>query len=43
MEMVGKQFSPFMGMIVQQCLTAYATMSYKLLMEMVGKQFSPFM
>jgi hypothetical protein len=49
MEMAGKQFSPFMEMVVQLCLTACATMSYKLcncvlrLMEMAGKQFSPFM
>jgi hypothetical protein len=30
MEMVGKQFSPFMEMVVQLCLTACATMSYGL-------------
>jgi len=49
MEMVGKQFSPFMEMVVQPCLTASVTMSYGLcncvlrFMEMVGKQFSLFM
>ena len=49
MEMVGKQFSPFMEMIVQPCLTACATMFYGLcncvlrFMEMADKQFSPFM
>jgi hypothetical protein len=49
MEMAGKQFSPFMEMVVQPCLTACATVSYELcncvlrLMEMAGKQFSPFM
>ena len=49
MEMAGKQFSPFMEMVVQPCLTACATALYKLcnpvlrLMEMAGKQFSPFM
>jgi hypothetical protein len=30
MEMAGKQFSPFMEMVVQLCLTACATMSYGL-------------
>jgi hypothetical protein len=49
MKMAGKQFSPFMEMVVQPCLTACATMFYSLcncvlrFMEMAGKQFSPFM
>jgi len=49
MEMAGKQFSPFMEMVMQPCLTDCATMSYELcncvlrFMEMAGKQFSPFM
>jgi hypothetical protein len=49
MEMVSKQFSPFMEMVVQPCLTACATASYRVcncvlrFMEMVDKQFSPFM
>jgi hypothetical protein len=49
MEMVGKQFFPFMETAVQPCLTACATASYSLcncvlrFMEMVGKQFFPFM
>jgi hypothetical protein len=49
MEMAGKQFSPFMEMVVQPCLTACATTSYGLcncvlrFMEMASKQFSPFM
>jgi len=30
MEMVGKQFSPFMEMVVQLCLTACVTASYGL-------------
>jgi len=30
MEMASKQFSPFMEMVVQPCLTAYATASYGL-------------
>jgi hypothetical protein len=30
MEMAGKQFSPFMEMVVQLCLTVCATMSYGL-------------
>jgi hypothetical protein len=30
MEMVGKQFSPFMEMVVQPCLTACVTASYGL-------------
>jgi hypothetical protein len=30
MEMVGKQFSPFMEMVVQPCLTACLTASYGL-------------
>jgi hypothetical protein len=46
MEMVSKQFSPFMEMVVQPRLTNCATVSYGLcncvlrLMEMVSKQFS---
>jgi hypothetical protein len=49
MEMVGKQFFPFMETVVQLCLTACATASYDLcncvlrFMEMVCKQFFPFM
>jgi hypothetical protein len=49
MEMVGKQFFPFMEMVVQLRFTACATMSYSLcncvlrFMEMVSKQFFPFM
>src|SRR4028118_212361 len=49
MEMAGKQFSPFMEMVVQPCLTACTTASYSLsncvlrFMEMAGKQFFPFM
>ena len=49
MEMAGKQFSPFMEMVVQPCLTSHATTSYSLsncvlrFMEMASKQFSPFM
>jgi len=49
MEMVSKQFSPFMEMVVQPCLTACATASYRIgncvlrFMEMAGKQFFPFM
>jgi hypothetical protein len=30
MEMVSKQFSPFMEMVVQLCLTTHATQSYSL-------------
>jgi hypothetical protein len=49
MEMADKQFSPFMEMVVQPCLTACAATSYDLcncvlrFMEMVGTQFFPFM
>ncbi len=49
MEMASKQFSSFMELLVQLCLTLCATVSYALcncvlrLMEMVSKQSSPFM
>ena len=49
MEMVSKQFFPFMETVVQPCLTDCATASYRLcncvlqFMGMVGKQFFPFM
>jgi hypothetical protein len=47
--MAGKQFSLFMEMVVQPCLTNCAIMSYRLcncvlrFIEMAGKQSSPFM
>jgi hypothetical protein len=42
MEMAGKQFSPFMEMVVQP--KSYSLCHNVLrLMEMAGKQFSPFM